>query len=139
MTKIVFEDAYMEDGKLYFDKRAAADMEVFNSLRDLTDASYGEKEAEDWLDFTPGFGACKDCNDIEEFIVEYCKKEKIKEAYFSVTWQRHCIYEINPETLELGEFLESSGIDGDYFSCIECVIDYCDLLDEEDEDDEDVE
>ena len=116
MTKIVFEDAYMEDGKLYFDKRAAADIEVFNSLRDLTDASYGEKEAEDWLDFTPGFGACKNCNDIEEFIVEYCKKEKIKEAYFSVTWQRHCIYEINPETLELGEFLESSGIDGDYFS-----------------------
>ena len=133
MTKTFFEDAYMEDGKLYFDKRAAADIEVFNSLRDLTDAYYGEKEAEDWLDFTPGFGACKDCNDIEEFIVEYCKKEKIKEAYFTVTWQRHCIYRINPETLELGEFLESSGIDGDYYSCIDGEIDYCDLL-EEDED-----
>ena len=137
MTKIVFEDAYMEDGKLYFDKRAAADIEVFNSLRDLTDASYGEKEAEDWLDFTPGFGACKNCNDIEEFIVEYCKKEKIEEAYFSVTWQRHCIYEINPETLELGECLESSGIDGDYFSCIDGEIDYPDLLDEEDEEEDD--
>ena len=134
MTKKVFSDAPMEDGKLYFDKRAAADIEVFNSLRDLTDAYYGEKEAEDWLDFTPGFGACKDCNDIEEFIVEYCKKEKIKEAYFSVTWQRHCIYEINPETLELGEFLESSGIDGDYYSCIDGEIDYCEPLDDEDVD-----
>ena len=134
MTKIVFEDAYMEDGKLYFDKRAAADMEVFNSLRDLTDASYGEKEAEDWLDFTPGFGACKNCNDIEEFIVEYCKKEKIEEAYFRVQWLRHCIYEINPKTLELGEFLESSGIDGDYYSCIDGEIDYPDLIDEEDDD-----
>jgi len=133
MTRKVFEDAYMEDGKLYFDKRAAADIEVFNSLRDLTDAYYGEKEAEDWLDFTPGFGDCKNCNDIEEFIIEYCKKEKIKEAYFTVTWQRHCIYEINPETLELGQFLESSGIDGDYFSCIDGEIDYCDLLDEEEE------
>ena len=132
MTKTFFEDAYMEDGKLYFDKRAAADIEVFNSLRDLTDAYYGEKEAEDWLDFTPGFGDCKNCNDIEEFIVEYCKKEKIEEAYFSVTWQRHCIYEINPETLELGEFLESSGIDGDYYSCIDGEIDYCEPLDEED-------
>ena len=132
MTKTVFEDAYMEDGKLYFDKRAAADIEVFNSLRDLTDAYYGEKEAEDWLDFTPGFGDCKNCNDIEEFIIEYCKKEKIKEAYFSVTWQRHCIYKINPETLELGEFLESSGIDGDYYSCIDGEIDYCEPLDEED-------
>ena len=134
MTKIVFEDAYMEDGKLYFDKRAAADIEVFNSLRDLTDASYGEKEAEDWLDFTPGFGACKDCNDIEEFIVEYCKKENIKEAYFRVEWFRHCIYEINPKTLELGEFLESSGIDGDYYSCIDGEIDYCEPLDDEDDD-----
>ena len=134
MTKIVFEDAYMEDGKLYFDKRAAADIEVFNSLRDLTDASYGEKEAEDWLDFTPGFGACKNCNDIEEFIVEYCKKENIKEAYFRVEWFRHCIYEINPKTLELGEFLESSGIDGDYYSCIDGEIDYCEPLDEEDDD-----
>jgi hypothetical protein len=134
MTKIVFEDAYMEDGKLYFDKRAAADIEVFNSLRDLTDASYGEKEAEDWLDFTPGFGACKNCNDIEEFIVEYCKKENIKEAYFRVEWFRHCIYEINPKTLELGEFLESSGIDGDYYSCIDGEIDYCEPLDDEDDD-----
>ena len=26
---------------------------------------------------------------------------------------RHCIYEINPETLELGEFVEGSGIDYD--------------------------
>ena len=134
MTKTFFEDAYMEDGKLYFDKRAAADIEVFNSLRDLTDAYYGEKEAEDWLDFTPGFGDCKDCNDIEEFIVEYCKKENIKEAYFRIEWLRHCIYQINSETLELGEFLESSGIDGDYFSCIDGEIDYPDLLDEEDDD-----
>ena len=49
MTKIVFEDAYMEDGKLYFDKRAAADIEVFNTLEDLSDAHHtGETEAEDW-------------------------------------------------------------------------------------------
>ena len=134
MTKTFFEDAYMEDGKLYFDKRAAADIEVFKTLKDISDAYHtGETEAEDWLDFTPGFGDCKNCNDIEEFIVEYCKKEKIEEAYFSVTWQRHCIYKINPETLELGEFLESSGIDGDYFSCIDGEIDYPDLLDEDDD------
>ena len=135
MTKKVFSDATMEDGKLYFDKRAAADIEVFDTLEDLSEAYHtGEKEPEDWLDFTPGFGDCKECNDIEDFIIEYCKKEKIKEAYFTVTWQRHCIYEINSETLELGQFLESSGIDGDYFSCIDGEIDYCDLLDEEEED-----
>ena len=135
MTKKVFEDAYMEDGKLYFDKRAAADIEVFKSLRDLSDAYHtGEKEAEDWLDFTPGFGDCKECDDIEDFIIEYCKKEKIKEAYFRIEWLRHCIYKINPETLELGEFLESSGIDGDYYSCIDGEIDYCEPLDEEEED-----
>ena len=135
MTKTFFEDAYMEDGKLYFDKRAAADIEVFKTLKDISDAYHtGETEAEDWLDFTPGFGACKNCNDIEEFIVEYCKKEKIEEAYFRVQWLRHCIYEINPKTLELGEFLESSGIDGDYYYCIDGVIDYCEPLDEEEED-----
>ena len=74
-------------------------------------------------------------DEVEE-VIPLCKKENIKEAYFSVTWQRHCIYEINPETLELGQFLESSGIDGDYFSCIDGEIDYPDLLDEE-EDEED--
>ena len=35
MTKKVFSDATMEDGKLYFDKRAAADIEVFDTLEDL--------------------------------------------------------------------------------------------------------
>ena len=71
MTKTFFEDAYMEDGKLYFDKRAAADIEVFNTLEDLSDAYHtGETEAEDWLDFTPGFGACTECNHIEDSIID---------------------------------------------------------------------
>ena len=135
MTKKVFSDATMEDGKLYFDKRAAADIEVFDTLEDLSEAYHtGEKEPEDWLEFTPGFGDCKEFNDIEDFMVAYCKKENITEAYFRIEWLRHCIYEINPETLELGEFLESSGIDGDYYSCIDGEIDYCEPLDEEEED-----
>jgi len=134
MTKKVFSDATMEDGKLYFDKRAAADIEVFDTLEDLSEAYHtGEKEPEDWLEFTPGFGDCKEFNDIEDFMVAYCKKENITEAYFRIEWLRHCIYEINPETLELGEFLESSGIDGDYYSCIDGEIDYCEPLDDEEE------
>ena len=44
MTKKVFEDAIMEDGKLYFDKRAAADVSV-------DDGKHG-----DYFTFTPGFG-----------------------------------------------------------------------------------
>ena len=134
MTKKVFSDAIMEDGTLYFDKRAAADIEVFDTLEDLSEAYHtGEKEPEDWLEFTPGFGDCKEFNDIEDFMVAYCKKENITEAYFRIEWLRHCIYEINPETLELGEFLESSGIDGDYYSCIDGEIDYCEPLDDEEE------
>ena len=134
MTKKRFRDAYIEDGKLYFDKRAAADIEVFKTLEDLSDAYHtGETEPDDWLEFTPGFGDCKEFNDIEDFMVAYCKEENITEAYFRLEWLRHCIYKINPETLELGDLMESSGIDGDYYSYIDGEIDSCAPLDDEEE------
>ena len=133
----IFEWATMKGDKLYFDKSAAADVEVFNSLEDMSKAYYtGEVDSEDYLSFTPGFGECKDLEDIDEFLIKYCKDENITEAYFEICWQRHCIYEINPETLELGEFLESSPKDVDRYSYKDGGIDYVDLLDEEEEEED---
>ena len=101
MTKKVFEDATMKDGKLYFDKRAAADVSV-------DDGEHG-----DYFTFTPGFGDCKDFDDLEDYLIHYVEENNLEWARFGIDWMRHCVYKINPETLELGEFVEGSGIDYD--------------------------
>ena len=46
---------------------------------------------------------------------------------------RHCWYEIDPETKELGEFIESSGIEGDYLEWNPETQEFDEREDEEDE------
>ena len=130
--KRYFPDATEKDGKLYFLKRSAADVDFSSSL-----------SGEDFFIFTPGLDDFIDVYDLYDFVKEKCQKEQEEfeksgkegeyTASVSVEWLRHCIYEIDTDTFELGEFLESSGQDGVYWVWNKEKQE----LDEEDEEEED--
>ena len=93
---------YPDEKKYCFMKRSAADVEV------------KDETGNDSFTFTPGFGVFKDeFSDLQKYLVNYIKEKKLDWCDVEVEWLRHCHYEINPDTKELGEFLESSGIESD--------------------------
>ncbi len=121
MTKKHFPEATMDGNKLYFHKRSAADVTI------------SDEWGGDFFTFTPGFGDFKDIYDLDEYLERYVKDRELKWADIDIEWQRHCIYEINPETLELGEFVEGSGIEG---QCLEWNGETFEEREEEEDDDE---
>ena len=85
----------------WFMKRSAADVNI------------SDDKGGDFFTYTPGFGDFKDV-ELFEYLEKYVKDNKLKCCDVNIEWQRHCWYEIDPETKELGEFIEGSGIEGDY-------------------------
>ena len=90
-----------EKKQYWFMKRSAADV-------DISDDKGG-----DFFTYTTGFGDFKGV-DLFEYLEKYVKDNELKWCDVNIEWQRHCWYEIDPETKELGELIEASGIEGDY-------------------------
>jgi hypothetical protein len=117
---------YPDLKKYCFWKRSAAEVDI-----DYEGAS-------DSFTFTPCFGDFKgEFEDLEKYLVEeYVKKYKLEWCDVEIEWLRHCHYEINPETKELGEFLESSGIEGVSWEWNKETQEFQDREEEEEEEDE---
>ena len=113
-----------EKKQYWFMKRSAADV-------DISDDKGG-----DFFTYTPGFGDFKDV-DLFEYLENYVKVNELKWCDVNIEWQRHCWYEIDPETKELGEFIEGSGIEGDYLEWNPETQEFDEREDEEDEEDDD--
>ena len=117
----------LPDKKQYwFMKRSAADI-------DISDDKGG-----DFFTYTPGFGEFKDV-DLFEYLENYVKVNELKWCDVNIEWCRHCHYEIDPETKELGEFLESSGIEGEYLEWNPKTQEFDEMSFEEEEEDEEEE
>ena len=91
---------YPDENKYCFMKRSAADVRI------------DDNNGGDYITYTPEFGEFKDVG-LEEYLIKYVKDNKLSWCDVEVDWLRHCHYEMDPETKELGEFLESSGCEGD--------------------------
>ncbi len=118
---------YPDEKKYCFWKRSAADVNITDDI------------GGDWFTYTPGFGDFKDV-DLDEYLVKYVKDNKLSWCDVNIEWCRHCHYEINPVTLELGEFLESSGIEGDYLEWNPVTEEFDEMsFEEEEEEDEEEE
>ena len=65
--------------------------------------------------FTPFFGDFKGTDDIFGYLKKNVEEKKLEKLDIRFDSQRVCIYEINPETLELGEFIEGEGSDVEYY------------------------
>ena len=65
--------------------------------------------------FTPFFGDFKGTDDIFGYLKKYVEEKNLEKLDIRLDSQRVCIYEINPETLELGEFIEGEGSDVEYY------------------------
>ena len=114
----------LPDKKQYwFMKRSAADIDI------------SDDQGGDFFTYTPGFGEFKDV-DLFEYLENYVKVNELKWCDVNIEWQRHCWYEIDPETKELGEFLEGSGIEGDYLEWNPETQEFDEREDEDEEDDE---
>ena len=102
-NRIPYEECWiiLDKKQYWFMKRSAADV-------DISDDKGG-----DFFTYTPGFGDFKGV-DLFEYLENYVKVNELKWCDVNIEWCRHCHYEIDPETKELGEFLESSGIEGEY-------------------------
>ena len=127
-NKIPYEEGWiiLDKKQYWFMKRSAADV-------DISDDKGG-----DFFTYTPGFGEFKDI-DLDEYLVKYVKDNKLSWCDVNIEWCRHCHYEINPVTLELGEFLESSGIEGDYLEWNPVTEEFDEMSFEEEEDEEEEE
>ena len=124
-NRIPYEEGWiiLDKKQYWFMKRSAADV-------DTRDDKGG-----DFFTYTPGFGDFKDV-DLFEYLENYVKVNELKWCDVNIEWCRHCHYEIDPETKELGEFLESSGIEGDYLEWNPETQEFDEREDEEDEEDE---
>ena len=128
-NKIPYEEGWiiLDKKQYWFMKRSAADV-------DISDDKGG-----DFFTYTPGFGDFKDV-DLFEYLEKYVKDNELKWCDVNIEWQRHCWYEVDPETfldtLEFGEFKESSGIEGEYLEWNPETQEFDEREDEEDEEDE---
>ena len=114
---------YPDEKKYCFMKRSAADV-------DVTD-----KTGNDFFTYTPGFGDFKDIG-LEEYLVNYVKENKLEWCDVSIDWLRHCHYEMDPETKELGEFLESSGCECEWWEWNPETQEFHEVPDDEEEEEE---
>jgi len=116
---------YPDEKKYCFMKRSAADVVVTND------------SGTNFFTFTPCFGEFKDeFSDLDKYLVNYVKESKQGWCDVDIEWLRHCHYEINPETKELGEFLESSGIEGVYLEWNNKTEEFDEREDEDEEEEE---
>ena len=115
---------YLDEKKYCFWKRSAADV-------DITDEKGGNA-----FTYTPGFGDFKEI-DLDQYLIKYVKDNDLKWCDVNIDWCRHCHYEINPETLELGEFLESSGCEGEYLEWNPETQEFTERDDEDEEEEDD--
>ena len=103
--------------------------------RSAADVDISDDKGGDFFTYTPGFGDFKDV-ELFEYLEKYVKVNELKWCDVNIEWLRHCWYEIDPETKELGEFIESSGIEGDYLEWNPETQEFDEREDEEDEEDE---
>ena len=124
-NRIPYEEGWiiLDKKQYWFMKRSAADVVI------------SDDKGGDFFTYTPGFGDFKDV-DLFEYLENYVKVNELKWCDVNIEWCRHCHYEIDPETKELGEFLESSGIEGDYLEWNPETQEFDEREDEEEEEDE---
>ena len=124
-NKIPYEEGWiiLDKKQYWFMKRSAADVEIDDDI------------GGDLFTYTPGFGDFKGV-ELFEYLEKYVKDNDLKWCDVNIEWCRHCHYEIDPETKELGEFLESSGIEGEYLEWNPETQEFDEREDEEDEEDE---
>ena len=122
-NKIPYEEGWiiLDKKQYWFMKRSAADVEIDDDI------------GGDLFTYTPGFGDFKGV-ELFEYLEKYVKDNDLKWCDVNIEWCRHCHYEIDPETKELGEFLESSGIEGEYLEWNPETQEFDEREDEEDED-----
>ena len=63
----------------------------------------------DFLTFTPKFGDFKEFDDVFDFLRKYVEDKELEKLDVELQRLSTCIFEINPKTLEMGEFIEDSG------------------------------
>ena len=66
---------------------------------------------DDGFTFTPKFGNFKETEDIFDYLKKYLEDKELEKLDIRFDTLKTCIYQINPETLELGELLECEGSD----------------------------
>ena len=86
--------------------------------------------------FTPNFGRFKGIGDLQEYLIKYVKDNKLEWCDVHIEWCAHCIFEVNPVTYELGEYLESSGIEDEYLEWNSEEQEFKEREDEDEENDE---
>ena len=125
--RVPFEEGWIipEKKQYWFMKRSAADVVVTND------------SGSNFFTFTPGFGEFKDeFSDLDKYLVNYVKESKQGWCDVDIEWLRYCHYEMDPETKELGEFLESSGIECDYLEWNNKTEEFDEREDEDEEEEE---
>ena len=124
-NKIPYEEGWiiLDKKQYWFMKRSAADVRI------------SDDNGGDYITYTPGFGDFKDI-DLDEYLIKYVKDNKLSWCDVEVDWLRHCWYEIDPETKELGEFLESSGCECEWWEWNPETQEFQDAPDEEEEEDD---
>jgi len=89
-------------GNLYPD-RNPPEFHFFSSCIDV------EMSDGDGFTFTPFFNEFKDTDDIDKYLEKYIEDKKVEKLDVRFEFMSTCSYYINPETLELDDFIE-----GDY-------------------------
>ena len=60
----------------------------------------------DGFTFTPFFNEFKDTNDLDKYLEKYIEDKKLEKLDIRMEHLKQCSYYINPETLELEDFIE---------------------------------
>ena len=71
--------------------------------KECIDVELGNK---DRFTFTPKFGYFKENEDVFDYLEQYIESNELEKLDIRFDTLRTCVYQINPETLELGELLE---------------------------------
>ena len=106
--------------EISFHKRFAADVDFGN----------------DSFTFTPKFGDFKEFDDVFVYLTKYIEDNKLEKLHVEIDWLRTCIYEIDPETLEIGEFVKSEGSVFEIYEWNNKTKDFDEVDEEEEKDDE---
>ena len=86
-------------GNLYPD-RNPPEFHFFSSCIDV------EMSDGDGFTFTPFFNEFKDTNDLDKYLEKYIEDKKLEKLDIRMEHLKECSYYINPETLELEDFIE---------------------------------
>ena len=86
-------------GNLYPD-RNPPEFHFFSSCIDV------EMSNGDGFTFTPFFNEFKDTDDIDKYLEKYIEDKKLEKLDVRMEHLKWCSYYINPETLELEDFIE---------------------------------